>query len=368
MPFETLMAACEVLDLSESRWSDFNVACQTITTFGNLRRIFHGLTTDRRALGLTQLLLHTLGNKAKDPRDKVFALFGITNAGYEKTPARPDYSRTVEEVYISVARFLVEDDYSLKILSAVQHAHADSALPSWVPDWRIRHRIRLLDATESYLNNRAHGPRQTYPVITCIPHPRKLALDGFTFDVIHTLHSGEVGFDVEDEADRILFHSLRDRRLIAGIVGHDKIYPPTQEDIEIAWLRTISAGLFPDGTQLATFFAGARYPRYVRWQSADDGSILPPTEVVDEIFSFVPLWTKGRRTFVTQKGFLGLGPAEVEAGDVVCILFGGDLPYLVRPLDQDEFTFLGPSYVHGIMNGEGYHGLPQSRRETFVLV
>lgn len=47
MDFEALMVACEVLDLAESRWSHFNVACQTIITFGRLRRVFHGLATDR---------------------------------------------------------------------------------------------------------------------------------------------------------------------------------------------------------------------------------------------------------------------------------------------------------------------------------
>ena len=90
--------------------------------------------------------------------------------------------------------------------------------------------------------------------------------------------------------------------------------------------------------------------------------------MVDEIFSFVPLWTKGRKVFVTQLGFLGLGPDEVEPGDVVCILSGGDLPYVVRSLGQGEFNFLEPSYVHGIMNGEAYHGVDRTQQETFVLV
>jgi hypothetical protein len=106
----------------------------------------------------------------------------------------------------------------------------------------------------------------------------------------------------------------------------------------------------------------------VRWHLADKTSSAPPKEVVDEIFSFVPLWIRGRKVFVTQRGFLGLGPAETEPGDVVCILFGGNLPYVVRPLDQDEFTFLGPSYVHGIMNGEAYHEVGRAEQETFILV
>jgi hypothetical protein len=174
--------------------------------------------------------------------------------------------------------------------------------------------------------------------------------------------------DVVDEFDRALFHSFHDRCTIADRIGHDGLYPPTQEDVEVAWLRTISAGLFPAGTQLETSFARARYPLYVRWLSTLNISTAPPREVVDEIFSFVPLWTKGRKVFVTQMGFLGLRPAEVESRDVVCILSGGDLPYVVRPLGQDEFTFFGPSYVHGIMNGEAYHGVDRTRQETFVLV
>jgi hypothetical protein len=368
MPFETLMAACEILDLNESHWSHFNFACQTITTFGSLRRVFQGLTTDRTALGLTQLLLHTMGNRATDPRDKVFALFGIVNEACGVTPARPDYGRTVEEVYTSVARFLVGYDHSLRILSAVQHGCTRSPLPSWVPDWRIEWPIRLLDAAQEYLNFRAHGERPTYPVVTHLPHPHKLALGGFSFDIVHKVDSAELSLDVVDEIDRALFYSLHDRCTIADRIGHDGLYPPTKEDVEVAWLRTISAGLFPAGTQSETFFARARYPLYVRWLSTPNVSTAPPKEVVDEIFSFVPLWTRGRKVFVTQMGFLGLGPAEVEPRDVVCILGGGNLPYVVRPLGQDEFTFLGPSYVHGIMNGEAYHGVDRTRQETFVLV
>jgi hypothetical protein len=113
--------------------------------------------------------------------------------------------------------------------------------------------------------------------------------------------------DVVDEIDRTIFHSLHDRCTIANRIGHDGLYPPTKEDVEVAWLRTISAGLFPAGTQSETFFAKARYPLYVRWLSTSNVSIAPPKEVVDEIFSFVPLWTRERKVFVTQMGFWALG-------------------------------------------------------------
>ena len=40
-------------------------------------------------------------------------------------------------------------------------------------------------------------------------------------------------------------------------------------------------------------------------------------------------------------------------GDEGCILFGGDVPYILRPTAEDkEFQFVGDCYVHGIMDGE----------------
>lgn len=312
--------------------------------------------------------MYTVGKEATDPRDKIFALFGIANKGHEKTPACPDYSRTVEEVYTSVARFLIGEDHSLQILSAVQNASARSFLPSWVPDWRVCSPRRLLDAPQDYLNYRVHGDHLTYPVVTHMPDPNKLALGGVQFDTVRKVYNAGLSLEVVNECDRRSFHSFYDRCTIANTTGYDELYSPTQEDIEFAWLRTISAGLFLDGRHLEPSLARARYPLYMLWHRSDRTSNAPPKAVVEEIFSFVPLWTEGRKVFVTHRGFIGLGPAEVETGDVVCILFGGNLPYVVRHLGEDRFTLMGPSYVHGIMNGEAYHEIDRVKQQTFVLV
>lgn len=46
-----------------------------------------------------------------------------------------------------------------------------------------------------------------------------------------------------------------------------------------------------------------------------------------------------RRLFLTFNGFLGLGPDCIEPGDMVCVLSGGDVPFILRPLKQ-HFTNL----------------------------
>jgi hypothetical protein len=58
-----------------------------------------------------------------------------------------------------------------------------------------------------------------------------------------------------------------------------------------------------------------------------------------------------RRFFVTSKGFFGLGPRETEEGDVVFVLYGCNVPVVLRR--KGEFwTFVGEAFVAGIMDGE----------------
>jgi hypothetical protein len=72
-----------------------------------------------------------------------------------------------------------------------------------------------------------------------------------------------------------------------------------------------------------------------------------------------------RRLFLTLNGFVGLGPDTMREGDLVCILAGGDLPFVLRPLKKglgsetaelstisDRYLFVGECYVEGLMKGE----------------
>jgi hypothetical protein len=66
-----------------------------------------------------------------------------------------------------------------------------------------------------------------------------------------------------------------------------------------------------------------------------------------------------RRFFISEKGYIGLAPATAAPGDKIAILFGGNVPYILRRNEHESsetseltWTFLGDSYVHGIMDGE----------------
>lgn len=51
---------------------------------------------------------------------------------------------------------------------------------------------------------------------------------------------------------------------------------------------------------------------------------------------------------------MGLGPGDVEAGDVVCVVRGSRVPVVLRPVAGKEsvYRLVGDCYVHGIMDGE----------------
>ncbi|KAJ9643033.1 hypothetical protein H2201_004835 [Coniosporium apollinis] len=58
---------------------------------------------------------------------------------------------------------------------------------------------------------------------------------------------------------------------------------------------------------------------------------------------------------MSQKGYVGLCPKSARKGDVIAVLPGGMVPFILRPLNDSQptyYTLVGESYVHGIMDGE----------------
>jgi hypothetical protein len=79
------------------------------------------------------------------------------------------------------------------------------------------------------------------------------------------------------------------------------------------------------------------------------------------------LCVPNRLLFTTSNGYMGLGPKMAQVGDLVYVLLGGELPYVLRRQeDTDTFQFIGECYVHGLMNGEGLVDARNKSRPTEV--
>ncbi|KAE8441123.1 hypothetical protein EG329_005835 [Mollisiaceae sp. DMI_Dod_QoI] len=74
----------------------------------------------------------------------------------------------------------------------------------------------------------------------------------------------------------------------------------------------------------------------------------------------------GRRLFCTaedgSKGvLLGIGPESLKKWDEVWVIAGADVPMVLRPRGNGEWSLVGECYVHGIMEGEAVHDVSGGR-------
>jgi hypothetical protein len=81
----------------------------------------------------------------------------------------------------------------------------------------------------------------------------------------------------------------------------------------------------------------------------------------------------GRSFIITSKGYLGIAPIKTKAGDLVCVLDRGIVPFVLRDAVDSEgrslghYNFVGESYIHGIMDGEATRQAGEEDVKVMVL-
>jgi hypothetical protein len=118
--------------------------------FKHPHRVFKGLDASHlmyilrdeikhQRLSLVDLLRHTRHFGATDPRDKVFALLGLSVEGAHLAEGGlgPNYKSAVLDVYCNATVYMIQKTGSLEILSHAVCSEGDDVdgFPSWVPRW-----------------------------------------------------------------------------------------------------------------------------------------------------------------------------------------------------------------------------------------
>lgn len=79
-----------------------------------------------------------------DPRDKVYALLGVSHI-YPEVELPITYRIPVHEVYKNLAKYFIEGSKSLDILQySLYDGETPRMGPSWVPDWRLDSRLHMV--------------------------------------------------------------------------------------------------------------------------------------------------------------------------------------------------------------------------------
>ena len=296
--------------------------------------------------------------QASDPRDKIFALTNLAaDSDEDDLDISPDYSKPCSEVYTQWAQAFLKE-YGPDILSDSSPRSEERPrrqdLPSWVPDWSQGIKFPLRGFMRERLGYRAGGRRSPIEQAPEFPSSDVVVLQGMLFDKISFTRNvlPEHGLNVSAEiisewvADFVYHESFKRNRPWSRL--------PESYTQEAFW-RTPVADRIRDRYQdgVARRAQADDFEAFITLvQDAHNHPTLPNKLLQNYLYS-VWFHARGRRMFITSRGYIGLGDGRSQAGDIVIIMLGADVPYILREGAIDQYKLIGEAYVHGIMDGQG---------------
>ncbi|KAF2692280.1 HET-domain-containing protein [Lentithecium fluviatile CBS 122367] len=318
----------------------------------------------QEASGETRPFLHLLdiarSFDVTEPRDKVYGLLGFPtrDASLETNVfIVPDYGLAVSDVYTDVARKVLETDRALNVLSFVVRSEDivggdGMGMPSWVPNWMCKDIAYPFMGFQRGNWHRAGTARELEVMDTT--DAKTLCLKGVVVDVLR-----EVGA-------RIPFSDLHaSEPVLRGLVEWC-----LRDDVEVDTLAaTLTAGRDSSGhiiedpeAHLADVLAllvdlGIRDATVLHDQASSLRRLAPRRGDAGRAKEAVWRYSCYRAPFRTEHGRLGLGPGGARVGDKVVVLWGGQVPFVLREEGQSEsergvWRFVGEAYLNGVMCGE----------------
>lgn len=331
----------------------------------------------RGSHSLLWLLTSFTYRRCSDPRDKVFGLLGLCSTDVRKE-IRPNYSTPVPLVYEQVALNVIKRDRSLDVFSQVCRRFAYGVelatvnLPSWVPDWtsEIIDYERLLLTSRQAWNDYFKASSGALASIRYVRQGR-IVLKGMILGIVAVLGTPNSSLGLIES----IYNNWRD---VAGVEAlPHRLYNKTSTTYYDAFWQTLCSSILRPQTSLHGSVKGIRtcnnaihrswYEAWCNWISDFDTDLDRIDDVSSEctgseIQSFemgVIAATSMRTLFISRdEEWLGLAPTDAIAGDVIALLEGGRVPYILRPGNETQagcYQVIGDAYVHGVMDGESWN-------------
>lgn len=304
-----------------------------------------------------------------DLRDSIYGFLGLAREDLVDA-IRPDYSIPLTEVLRRTAVKHISCTGSLSFFSfTTWKSRNERLVPTWVPDWPRLGPFDLRDPL-STRNVKRVGWRDRIVRFQSIRYFRVCATRILSFDPINETIvmlngncSGEVTHISPDAPQARSNRSLLNKAII-NMTGEwleffdqfadHTAFPSSTEGRESPFWRIFIGDSYIDGHSRARNCEKTDYEAYQAFQRDLVGG-GPMTQVAREYWTNFVIASSGRRLFATDRGYIGLGPPEMQEGDHVYILSGGDVPYILRPVSgprPQTFELVGDCYLHGVMYGE----------------
>ncbi|KAG4430207.1 hypothetical protein IFR05_014309 [Cadophora sp. M221] len=369
---------------------------------------------------LPLLIAMTDGMESSDPRDKIYALLGLCPR-CDTSMIIPDYSKSVAEVFARVAAHSISEWANLVPLQAYYGSkRAAHNLPSWVPDYsdQYSHPQRYHSLVFPQHLNFSAGIKkcdgeQTTMAYALSSNANEIVLSGVYLDTVGFSSQSPVHTKYEGLDSTMRLQNSKDRT--HKIQQAVKLWEmQAVKTADASQLFVSRKGPFPGSTnyqkqsKIETISEAFWRTLMAGRMSYHEGHEIPPSAIYQEYFEVwmgrapVPeefkllntnlcpdaikeLFTKpltdaiipkchGRSFILTRRGTMGLAPARTIVGDVVAVLEGGNVPFILRHLEErkvenvpEYYSLVGESYIHGIMDGEVMCAAKDEEHRLFIL-
>jgi hypothetical protein len=354
-------------------------------------------------------LCFSAGNSATDPRDYVFSQLGHYSAWIESEQAliiQPDYDNTTAAVYHEIAIRALTVDSSLMLLNSVDIGQSSrpalpgpKELPSWVPRWDAGRshspigypgRYNASGSTKSGITNDSFGDNYDTLVVkglavdTIDKVTAKFTSSCFNAEcskkeLIHTawrlcrlpntpMTSGPSKPEsskfttqgtYQNDAAVPALKAFLDTLAPSALFGHisssrsnSSTSPANINDTAYASGVALLSKMFP-----AAAFSTIQDPR--KPAPPNDSATTTPTTERHHPKPSPTTWLQAaerharHRCFAVTKDsrYFAMVPPTTQPGDILCLLQGGETPYVLRldPRGGGKRLFVGEAYVPGLM-------------------
>ncbi|KAH7088077.1 HET domain-containing protein [Paraphoma chrysanthemicola] len=369
---------------------------QNCDTISNIRR--------SRELWRLDALIATTSVKFKssDQRDKIYGLLGLAaeNRGIGGLPIAlsPDYKLEVWEVYTKVVIYFLREYRSLSMLTMAsgiwgdkaraQHTYQYPLLPSWVPNW-----------SDCCVSNSEHTKGFSWLFYSATGDATRL---GFPE---HSDASAGLPATILDSCHEsvLRLNGLSADSIVSAVPFNEESQVTEQESILTAWKLAVQSPCKTKASERIVSFIKASTAEQHRLsgRSAEqiqaDGAayllnilamdILQEKETVSQsgnqemlealktisnggdqasYLSLARNFCHNRSFVVTENGRVGIGPLGTRPGDLVAVIFGGGVPYIIRQ-EGSSFLVVGETYIYGLMSGEAIEEWRKGQLEEKAL-
>ncbi|KAE8445950.1 hypothetical protein EG329_012729 [Mollisiaceae sp. DMI_Dod_QoI] len=364
-----------------------------VESFVQLDKLERIASNKEYSYSVLSAIINFCRRETTDPRDKVYGMLGLGTGEYTDL-VEPDYTLSPEQVCEAVVIKSVERTKTLEFLSHL-FDHGNTKLPSFIPNWTGH--FDWWDGYEDRLNRvKYFNASHDAPAHVKLISRGMAAIPGVIFDVVTSIGSKSV---YQSDLDLELFNELH--KLADVEDSFEELYGHTSDSRLLALWYSLCGGIenySKDSRWYSRKLKGSTdLSKYAKWKTYSTASTQQKEELLDGetdmILYYIDIATRGRRFFTTRKGYFGFGPRKCQVGDLVVVLAGGQVPYIIRPVPQLKqlrktfrsltqsgnfstgiktagqlsskkcYTILGDSYVHGIMDGEVFELLDERERE-----